>query len=104
MAAIGNASYMWKVLRLRQSVVLTAIGISALVLNIVMARIISDRRVNITRVQVRDLGNLEATTLTSIEMVETIKASGAENGFFRRWAGYQASVNAQDVKGGIEMP
>ena len=87
------------VLMLRQSVVLTAIGISALVLNIVMARIISDRRVNITRVQVRDLGKLEATTLTGIEMVETIKASGAENGFFRRWAGYQASVNAQDVKG-----
>ena len=86
------------VLMLRQSPMLTAIGISALVLNIVMARIISDRRVNITRVQLRDMGKLDATTLTGIEMVETIKASGAENGFFRRWAGYQASVNAQDVK------
>lgn len=148
MAAIGNASYMWKVLRLpmeffsqrlagdiqsrqmmnasianvlvgtfgpmllnsvmivfylvlmlRQSPMLTAIGLSALVLNIVMARIISDKRVNITRVQLRDQGRLEATTLTGIEMIETIKASGAENGFFRKWAGYQASVNAQDVKG-----
>ncbi len=31
-------------------------------------------------------------------MVETIKSSGAENGYFQKWAGYQASVNAQNVK------
>ena len=31
-------------------------------------------------------------------MIETIKASGAENGYFEKWAGYQASVNTQKVK------
>jgi ABC-type bacteriocin/lantibiotic exporter with double-glycine peptidase domain len=31
-------------------------------------------------------------------MIETIKASGAENGFFQKWAGYQASVNNGTVK------
>ena len=31
-------------------------------------------------------------------MIETIKASGAENGYFRRWAGFQASVGEQNVK------
>jgi ABC-type bacteriocin/lantibiotic exporter with double-glycine peptidase domain len=46
----------------------------------------------------RDAGKLDATTVTGIEMVETIKASGAENGFFRKWSGYQASVNSQNVK------
>jgi ABC-type bacteriocin/lantibiotic exporter with double-glycine peptidase domain len=86
------------VLMLRQSVMLTLIGIVTLVLNAVMANVISNKRVNITRVQMRDAGKLEATTVRGIEMIETIKASGAENGFFQKWAGYQASVNAQTVK------
>ena len=46
----------------------------------------------------RDSGKLESATVTGIEMIETIKASGAENGFFEKWAGYQASVNLQNVK------
>ena len=86
------------VLMLKQSPLLTLIGIFTLVLNIVMSRIISNKRINITRVQMRDSGKLEAATASGIEMIETIKASGAENGFFQKWAGYQASVNAQDVK------
>ena len=39
-----------------------------------------------------------AVTVAGIEMIETIKASGVENGFFQKWSGYQASVNAQNVK------
>ena len=86
------------VLMLQRSPMLTAIGIGTLMLNIVMSRIISEKRVNITRVLQRDSAKLMATTVSGIEMVETIKSSGAENGFFRKWAGYQASVNAQTVK------
>jgi len=85
------------VLMLKQSLLLTAIGISTLVLNIFMSRIISNRRINITRVMQRDSAKLASTTVAGIEMIETIKASGAENGFFRKWAGYQASVNEQSV-------
>ncbi len=86
------------ILMLRQSPLLTLIGIVTLVLNAVMARVISEKRMNITRVQMRDAGKLESATVTGISMIETIKASGAENGFFQKWAGYQASVNAQNVK------
>ena len=86
-------------LMLRQSLLLTAVGLTAFLINVVMSRIISNRRINITRVQMRDTGKLEAATVTGISMIETIKASGAENGFFQKWAGYQASVNAAQVKG-----
>lgn len=83
---------------LKRSVILTFIGVSAILFNIIISRIISTKRVNITRVQMRDMGQLSSQTLSGISMAETIKASGAENGFFNKWAGYQASVNAQTVK------
>ena len=86
------------VVMLRQSLLLTSIGIITMMINIVMSRIISNKRINITRVLMRDAGKLEATTVTGIDMIETIKSSGAEEGFFRKWAGYQASVNSQEVK------
>ncbi len=84
------------VLMLRQSLLLTMVGLLTMILNIIVARLISTKRVNIARVQTRDAANLEATTVSGISMIETIKASGAENGFFQKWAGYQASVNKQE--------
>ena len=86
------------VLMIKQSPLLTLIGFATVIINIIMSRIISKRRINITRVLMRDAGKLEATTASGIEMIETIKASGAESGFFQKWAGFQASVNAQNVK------
>ena len=86
------------VLMIKQSPLLTLIGFATVMINIIMSRVISKRRINITRVLMRDAGKLEATTASGIEMIETIKASGAESGFFQKWAGFQASVNAQNVK------
>ena len=147
MAAIGNASYMWKVLKMpmrffsqrmagdiqqrqlsnavisatlinilapllvnavlmvfylvvmiRYSVLLSLIGVSSIAVNIIIARLISKKRINITRVAMRDQAKLDSATVSGIEMIETIKSSGAENGFFKKWSGHQASVNSQKVK------
>ena len=147
MAIEGNASYMWKVLRLpmeffsqrlsgdilqrqgdnatiagtliqtvaplvlntvmmffyliimlRYSPLLTLVGLTSLLINLLIARHVSEKRVNLTRVQMRDEGKLMSTTMAGISMTETIKSSGAEDGFFRKWSGYQASVNTQQVK------
>ncbi len=147
MAIEGNASYMWKVLRLpmeffsqrmtgdilqrqgtnasiagtlvetvaplalntvmmvfylvimlRYSVWMTLVGLASLLINLGVAEYLSKKRVNLMRVQMRDEGKLVSTTMAGISMAETIKASGAEDGFFRKWSGYQASVNAQEVR------
>ena len=76
---------------LRYSIILSLFGITAIVVNMFVAGVISRHRVDITMVQMRDRGKLDAATVSGIEMIETIKASGAENGYFQRWAGYQAS-------------
>lgn len=86
------------VVMMRYSFVMTFVGVASIVINITIARIISKKRMNITRVQMRDSGKLAGATVAGIEMIETIKASGAENGFFEKWAGYQASVNTQQVR------
>ena len=147
MAAVGNVSYMWKILKmpmkffsqrmagdiqgrqatnasiantlietfapiaidvammvlyfgvmLRYSVILTIIGLSSLIINALISRYISKKRINITRVSMRDNAKLSAVTVAGIDMIETIKASGAENGYFKKWSGYQASVNTQQVR------
>ena len=86
------------VVMIRYSLLLTLVGIASILINMFMSRIISKKRVNLTRVSMRDSGKLAGATVAGIEMIETIKASGAENGFFEKWAGYQASVNTQKVK------
>ena len=147
MAAVGNAAYMWKILKmpmkffsqrmagdiqgrqgsnasiantligtfaplllnmvmmvfyfvvmLRYSVILTVIGLASLTINAIVSQYISKKRINVTRVSMRDSAKLAAATVAGIEMIETIKASGAESGYFKKWSGYQASVNTQQVK------
>ncbi len=147
MAAVGNAGYMWKIMKLpmsffsqrmagdiqarkagnasiagqvvntlaplvlntammvfylvvmiRYSWLLTLVGLSSMAVNLGLSRYIGKKRVNITRVAMRDKGKLSGATMGALDMIETIKASGAENGYFERWAGYQASVNTQNIR------
>ena len=147
MAAVGNATYMWKILKLpmeffsqrmagdiqsrksgnasiaknvvdtlaplalntammifylavmiRYSWMLTLLGLASVAVNLFLSRYISKKRVNITRIAMRDQGKLAGATMGAMDMIETIKASGAENGYFEKWSGYQASVNTQNVR------
>lgn len=77
---------------------LTLLGLSAVIINMFLSNYISKKRINITRAQLRDAGKLASSTVSGIEMIETIKSAGAENGFFEKWSGYQASVNGSIVK------
>ena len=86
------------VVMLRYSLIMTLVGVASVVINLAMAQVISAKRVNMARVQVRDTAKLDSATVAGVEMIETIKASGAENGYFEKWSGYQASMNNETVK------
>ena len=81
--------YSWK---------LTLVGIVTVAINVFVANWASRARVSVTRQQARNRGLLYSNTMAGIESIETIKASGAEEGFFERWAGYQALVNDANTR------
>ena len=98
LAINGIMLVVYLVIMVTYSPLLASIGIVSVLLNMGVAYLISRRRVNISRVQMRDEAHLAAATVAGISMIETLKASGVETGFFRRWAGYQANANAQRVR------
>lgn len=85
------------VLMVAYAPVLAAVGVASVVVNLMIASAVSRRRVNLMRVGQRDEANLAEATMTGIDMIETIKASGAEDGYFQRWSGFQAGASNQEV-------
>jgi len=86
------------IVMIRYSVTLTVVSLLATLINFFFSMYLSKRRVNFTRISVRDAGKLNATTMAGIESIETIKSAGAEDGFFTKWAGYQASSNNAQIQ------
>jgi NHLM bacteriocin system ABC transporter peptidase/ATP-binding protein len=78
---------------LRYSVPLTLVGLVSVGINIISSRVVSKRQVALSRPLVRDKEKLAGLSLEGIDMIETLKASGAEKSFFERWAGYQARMH-----------
>ncbi len=83
---------------LKYSILLTVIGFSSLVINYFVNMYITKKTVDISRVSSRDQGKLGALTVAGVEMIETIKSAGAEEGFFERWSGIHANVNNSTIK------
>lgn len=81
-------------------VILTLVGITMAVINIVVLQYVSRARKDGNRQLTNETGKLLGTTTSGISMIETLKASGRENDFFTNWIGYLAKVtNAQQELG-----
>lgn len=94
----GVMMLVYSIIMLNINAFMAIIGITATIINMFISNYISKKRINITRVLLRDEGKLYSTTLSGIEMIESIKSSGAENGFFEKWAGHQANVISQKTE------
>ena len=81
--------YSWK---------LTLVGIASMCINAFITRYITKKRINITRVTLKEQASLSSTTIVGIDMIESLKATGAEHGFFTKWSGIQANANAEQIK------
>jgi NHLM bacteriocin system ABC transporter peptidase/ATP-binding protein len=83
---------------MRYSVLLATLASAATIANVALAYFISKKRVDLTRVQVRNQSMLQGMMLTGISMMETIKSVGAESGFFSKWAGVYALYTESATK------
>jgi len=81
---------LYTALMLLYSVPLTFIGILAALLNIALLLYLSDLRVNQTRSMQQSQGKYYGATVSCIDNMESIKAAGAERGFFEYWSGLYA--------------
>lgn len=71
---------------------LTLIGVSLALFNVVALRLVA--RIRNTRVHKlrADTARLTNTAYSGLQLIETMKATGGENGYFRRWAGQHAAT------------
>ncbi|MEU0086614.1 NHLP family bacteriocin export ABC transporter peptidase/permease/ATPase subunit [Streptomyces sp. NPDC006274] len=81
---------------------LTVVGVLIALLNIVAMRIVIRLRATHTQKLRADSARLTNTSYTGLQLIETMKATGAENGFFRRWAGQHATT--LDVQQRLGVP
>jgi len=86
------------IIMIQYSLILTLVSLAGIALNIIVARYISKKRVGFSGARSRSASLMTSTQLSGIEMIETIKASGAENGFFEKWSGYQAACSAIETE------
>jgi NHLM bacteriocin system ABC transporter peptidase/ATP-binding protein len=94
----------YAVLMLIYNIPLTLVGIAVACLNLVALRYFSRRRVDGNRRLQVDEGKLTGASMSGLQMIETLKASGTEGDFFTRWSGYQSKViNAQTQLGLINQ-
>ncbi|OIK25994.1 NHLP family bacteriocin export ABC transporter peptidase/permease/ATPase subunit [Streptomyces malaysiense] len=71
---------------------LTVIGVGVALLNIVVLRLVSRLRSDAVTKLRADRARLTAASFNGLQLIETMKASGSENDYFGRWAGFQAKV------------
>lgn len=69
------------------------VGLAGALVNIVIIKIMARQNENDNKALSRDAGQLQGSTMSGISMIETIKSSGCEAGFFQKWIGYQTKYS-----------
>jgi NHLM bacteriocin system ABC transporter peptidase/ATP-binding protein len=80
---------------------LTAVGIGVALLNVVAMRVVVRLRATRTAKLRADSARLTNTAYSGLQLIETMKATGGEDGYFRRWAGQHAVTLEEQQRLGV---
>ena len=75
------------ILMLSYNYVLTMIGVAAALVNLAVVNHYAGQRLNMVRSTQQSMGKYYSATVSCLENIESIKAAGAEEGFFQYWSG-----------------
>jgi len=68
--------------------ILTGLGVGLALINFVVLQLSSRRRVDANLKLGLEMGKAAGVSITGLQSIETLKASGLESDFFARWSGY----------------
>jgi ABC-type bacteriocin/lantibiotic exporter with double-glycine peptidase domain len=89
---------------LTYSVGLALLSLGLGLVNIVYFMYSANKLEELNRKQSTDANKLYGTAVSGIALIETLKATGGEQGFFAKWAGYHAKqLNSQQSMGSISQ-
>ena len=77
---------------------LTLIGVFTTIFDMFIVKYTSEKLLNFQRTSIPNQSKLANVTFSGIQIIETIKSTGAENGYFERWAGYYAKQNNSNTQ------
>ncbi|MGW7517303.1 NHLP family bacteriocin export ABC transporter peptidase/permease/ATPase subunit [Streptomyces sp. NPDC054796] len=80
---------------------LTVVGVLIALLNVVAMRVVVKLRATRTQKLRADSARLTNTSYSGLQLIETMKATGGENGYFRRWAGQHATTLEEQQRLGV---
>ncbi|MBV2357188.1 NHLP family bacteriocin export ABC transporter peptidase/permease/ATPase subunit [Streptomyces sp. J2-1] len=80
---------------------LTFLGIGVALLNVVAMRMVVRMRATRTAKLRADTARLTNTSYTGLQLIETMKATGGEDGYFRKWAGQHATTLEEQQRLGV---
>ena len=78
---------LYLILMLSYNYVLTMIGVAAALVNLAVVHHYAGQRLNMVRSTQQSMGKYYSATVSCLENIESIKAAGAEEGFFQYWSG-----------------
>ncbi|MER6112532.1 NHLP family bacteriocin export ABC transporter peptidase/permease/ATPase subunit [Streptomyces hirsutus] len=80
---------------------LTFVGVGVALLNVLAMRIVIRLRATRTAKLRADTARLTNTAYTGLQLIETMKATGGEDGYFRKWAGQHATTLEEQQRLGV---
>lgn len=86
---------------LSYDVALTGVALAMIAFNLLALRLAARAREDANRRLLREEGRVAGASINGIQIIETLKANGAEGDFFARWSGIQTNALAARQRLGI---